>query len=372
MRMTKFFLTIFIVSLGINILLVGNVYADKNWNEIPIPKNCPAQNTPKGGDFDGDGTNDWLLHTQNHKNGTIEEWCIDKGENSYYLLVFKPIVGPRRVIGKCIFEGGLNWATKDIDGNNNLKGTEWNTRDDNRRDFPDYNDFHYTYDVEGNILTMAQTLDGKTIDGEQKEPPDQPGDLFFLGYALPNPAQDMLCSEETPCNPQIPEPPTVISLSSFTGRVENSYVILEWITEVEIDNEGFNILRSETEKGPYSKINPYLIPAKGISPRGANYEFVDATVEDSKTYFYKLEDIATDGTSTLHGPIEVTVVEGHGTTLDKNTKKSFWGGGCGFINPSGNIKPPNSGQIVGALLPFMLILIWFLIRRVRRYQIGRV
>ncbi len=79
-----------------------------------------------------------------------------------------------------------------------------------------------------------------------------------------------------------------------------------WCTEVELDNIGFNLYRAEAEGGEYIKINDALIPAKGSSAQGAAYEFVDADVQNRKTYFYKLEDIDLDGVSTLHGPIKAT------------------------------------------------------------------
>ena len=40
--------------------------------------------------------------------------------------------------------------------------------------------------------------------------------------------------------------------------------------------------------------------------QGAAYEFVDADVQNRKTYYYKLEDIDLSGTSTMHGPVIAT------------------------------------------------------------------
>ena len=49
-----------------------------------------------------------------------------------------------------------------------------------------------------------------------------------------------------------------------------------------------------------------LIPAQGSSTQGASYEFVDTDVKNRKTYYYKLEDIDLNGTSTMHGPVSAT------------------------------------------------------------------
>jgi hypothetical protein len=83
-------------------------------------------------------------------------------------------------------------------------------------------------------------------------------------------------------------------------------VTLVWSTESEIDNAGFNLYRAESENGSYVKINTSLIPAKGSSTQGASYEFIENNVQNRKTYYYKLEDIDLNGTSTMHGPVSAT------------------------------------------------------------------
>ena len=101
-------------------------------------------------------------------------------------------------------------------------------------------------------------------------------------------------------------PATLINLASFTATPKFSKVIIQWSTESEIDNAGFNIYRSETEDGNYIKINDSLIPAQGSSTQGASYEFTDTNVQNRKTYYYKLEDIDLSGKSTMHGPVKAT------------------------------------------------------------------
>ncbi|MCX5902809.1 MAG: DUF1566 domain-containing protein [Proteobacteria bacterium] len=99
---------------------------------------------------------------------------------------------------------------------------------------------------------------------------------------------------------------TVITLSSFTAAPKSDRVILEWTTESEIDNAGFNIYRATAENGEYIKINDSLITAKGSPTQGASYEFVDKNVKLWKKAYYKLEDIDLNGTSTFHGPVSAT------------------------------------------------------------------
>ncbi len=99
---------------------------------------------------------------------------------------------------------------------------------------------------------------------------------------------------------------TLIELSSFTATPKAGQVIIQWTTESEIDNAGFNLYRSQTENGNYSKINTSLIPAQGSTTQGANYEFTDTNVQNRKTYYYKLEDIDLTGKSKMHGPVSAT------------------------------------------------------------------
>jgi hypothetical protein len=95
-------------------------------------------------------------------------------------------------------------------------------------------------------------------------------------------------------------PATLINLSSFTASPKFSKVIIQWSTEAEIDNAGFNLYRAEAEAGKYIKINSSLIPAQGSATKGASYEFIDTNVQNRKTYYYKLEDIDLQGNSTFH------------------------------------------------------------------------
>jgi len=108
--------------------------------------------------------------------------------------------------------------------------------------------------------------------------------------------------------------PTVIELSSFTATKKLGRVIIKWETASEIDNAGFNIYRSESADGEYLKINATLIPAEGSPSGGTVYTFTDDGVQNRKTYYYKLEDIDLNGTSTMHGPVSAVprVVNGIG------------------------------------------------------------
>ncbi len=91
---------------------------------------------------------------------------------------------------------------------------------------------------------------------------------------------------------------TMIKLSSFKAVPKNRKVVLQWATEAEVDNAGFNIYKAEVVE----KINQQLIPATGSPVSGADYQFVDEEVKNRKTYLYFLEDLDFNGQKTRHGP----------------------------------------------------------------------
>ena len=89
-----------------------------------------------------------------------------------------------------------------------------------------------------------------------------------------------------------------------------SVVVTEWTTESEVDLAGFNLYRSDSPDGPYVKVNATLIPGALDPLLGGKYAYTDTNVVAGRTYYYKLEDVELDGTTTLHGPIEVVAEAG--------------------------------------------------------------
>ncbi len=98
---------------------------------------------------------------------------------------------------------------------------------------------------------------------------------------------------------------TLIALSSLEAIPANGAVALQWSTESEIENAGFNIYRSLNGE-EYEQINNGLIPAEGSPTEGTTYELMDTGVQNRKTYHYKLEDVDLNGTTTMHGPVSAT------------------------------------------------------------------
>jgi|GEM_PF-1125757 len=89
-------------------------------------------------------------------------------------------------------------------------------------------------------------------------------------------------------------------------------IVIEWTTESEVDTAGFYLYRSESPEGPFERITEELIPASPDPILGGHYVYTDTDVLPGRVYFYQLEDVEFDGTSTRHGPIEAKAVASGG------------------------------------------------------------
>ena len=86
--------------------------------------------------------------------------------------------------------------------------------------------------------------------------------------------------------------PLPVSLSRFRAELVETGVVLKWVTESELDNAGFNILRSETKDGEFKIVNPALIQGAGTTSERHNYTWKDTTAKPNVVYYYRIEDIS--------------------------------------------------------------------------------
>lgn len=130
----------------------------------------------------------------------------------------------------------------------------------------------------------------------------------YSDYAEIRAGSDPLDKDSVPTPTPLPTvTPTAITLVYFNAKAgKNGSVVLTWETATEIDNAGFNIYRARTRDGNYKKINNFLIPAQGNTATGADYSYTDTPPAKGK-YFYKLEDVDSNGVSTMHGPEKAKV-----------------------------------------------------------------
>lgn len=85
-----------------------------------------------------------------------------------------------------------------------------------------------------------------------------------------------------------------VKVSQFTATFDVTKVNLKWITTSETNVQGFYVLRSETESGPYNRISSQ-IDAIGDSYIGAIYNYTDTDIVYKKTYYYKIQVINNEG-----------------------------------------------------------------------------
>lgn len=98
-----------------------------------------------------------------------------------------------------------------------------------------------------------------------------------------------------------------LELTSFTAEGGFGCAVIRWTTATESDNLGFWLWRSSQAAGAYIQVNEALIRGAGTSTRPHSYVYADEGLAAS-SYRYKLQDVAANGATQFHGPIEVTVL----------------------------------------------------------------
>ena len=87
-----------------------------------------------------------------------------------------------------------------------------------------------------------------------------------------------------------------VELSHFRPeRTETGTVVIQWTTQSEVDNAGFNILRSQTKTGMFKIVNAQLIPGAGTTAEQNTYTWTDTTAKPNVVYYYQIEDVSFAG-----------------------------------------------------------------------------
>ena len=88
-----------------------------------------------------------------------------------------------------------------------------------------------------------------------------------------------------------------VSLSKFRPErlKDTGAVVIRWITESELNNAGFNILRSEKRDGEFTKLNTKLIAGQGTTSERTTYEYADTSAKPNVVYYYQIQDVSLDG-----------------------------------------------------------------------------
>lgn len=100
-----------------------------------------------------------------------------------------------------------------------------------------------------------------------------------------------------------------VTISSFRAQGEPADILITWQTGSEVDNVGFNVLRSNSQNGTYSQINPNLIPGC-FCTGGASYQYRDTSAASGQTYYYHLQSVDTSGNKTTTDCVNQCPVSG--------------------------------------------------------------
>ena len=111
-----------------------------------------------------------------------------------------------------------------------------------------------------------------------------------------------------------------VSLSKFRPErlKETGEIVVRWITESELNNAGFNILRSDKRDGEFTKV--HFRAGQGTTTERTVYEWKDTSAKPNVVYYYQIQDISLDGEVTT---LRTTHLRGNVTAVGKAT--TTWG-----------------------------------------------
>ena len=102
--------------------------------------------------------------------------------------------------------------------------------------------------------------------------------------------------------------PLPVQLSSFRAERTEQGALIQWTTESELENAGFNVLRSETKTGTFTVVTPRMLQGAGTTSERSSYAYVDTTAKENVAYYYRLEEVSFAG---VRQPIATRRLRGH-------------------------------------------------------------
>ncbi len=127
--------------------------------------------------------------------------------------------------------------------------------------------------------------------------------LFFTTGCKTTQTKEPLINKPLPTQTVTPEKSGTPPLSQETTNIAifagdttlPGKITLKWKTESEQDNYGFDLYRSTSPTGPWTKITPSPVPGHGTTSDPHEYRFVDEGVFKFIQYYYQLEEIDLSG-----------------------------------------------------------------------------
>lgn len=170
---------------------------------------------------------------------------------------------------------------------------------------------------------------------------DEVASLSWAGspyYLVKDDQGNDITGDYYPIPPELQDFPLPVEMSMYSATFQDdNSVRVAWRTETELNNLGFNVLRSDNENEGYVKLNQDLIPGQGTTIEPTDYEYLDTSPSKS-THWYLIETISTDGLSTFYGPTQATsssdIELGSATPLDFELHQNY----PNPFNPSTEIR----------------------------------
>jgi hypothetical protein len=114
---------------------------------------------------------------------------------------------------------------------------------------------------------------------------------------------------------------TPVELTSFSANIVKGSVNLSWKTATEVNNMGFNVERS-ANKSEWSNLG--FVKGNGTSTSNISYSYVDNSVSQAGTYFYRLKQIDNNGSFKYSSIVEANVNNSPSVfTLNQNYPNPF-------------------------------------------------
>ncbi|MDZ7295808.1 MAG: hypothetical protein ONB14_10365 [candidate division KSB1 bacterium] len=111
-----------------------------------------------------------------------------------------------------------------------------------------------------------------------------------------------------------------VELSRFVARAGEGQVVLEWTTQTESNNYGFEVQRQDGRSLEWKVVG--FVPGSGTTSRPHTYCFVDRRLS-ARTYYYRLKQVDNDGTFTFSPVVEVVVAPPASSALVGNYPNPF-------------------------------------------------
>ena len=134
------------------------------------------------------------------------------------------------------------------------------------------------------IMDHDGTKQGNWVSSEEDSRLGQMRDILYYGHSADIGSPGHTVGSVLP-----------VSLSKFCPErmKDTGEIVVRWITESELNNAGFNILRSDKRDGEFTKV--HFVAGQGTTSERTLYEWKDKSAKPNVVYYYQIQDVSLDG-----------------------------------------------------------------------------